>query len=54
MLKCRRMFKEITLLLRLQDPNYEITDGEAQRVCLAAGWDEMRVERALKRLMEKI
>ena len=54
MLMLRRMFKEISLIVRLQDPDYEITDEEAQRVCLIAGWDDLRVERALKRLMEKI
>jgi hypothetical protein len=54
MLKMRRMMKEIAVIMRLQDPDYEISDEEAQRICFIAGWDVFRVERALKRLMEKI
>lgn len=54
MLAMRRMFKEIVVILNLQDPNYEIDDDEVERLLQLAGWNEMRTERALKRLMEKI
>jgi hypothetical protein len=54
MLYMRRMMKEIATLLRLQDPQYIISDEETERVLRIAGWDELRTQRALKRLMEKI
>jgi hypothetical protein len=54
MLRMRRMMKEIALILRLQDINSELSEEEVNRICFIAGWDDLRVERALKRLMEKI
>ena len=54
MLRMRRIMKEITVLLHLQDPDYEISDEEAERVLKVAGWDELRTQRALNRIMEKL
>ena len=54
MLKMRRMFKEIALILNLQDPNYAINDDETERILKCAGWDELRATRALKALMKRI
>jgi hypothetical protein len=54
MLFMRRMFKEIELLLRLQDLDAEITDDEAMRVCQLVGIDELAIERSLKAIMKRL
>lgn len=55
MLSMRRMFKEIALLLRLQDGNYRLSGEESRRVLKIPGWDESRVGRGLiKALMKRI
>mgnify|MGYP005989220195 CR=1 FL=1 len=52
MLRMRRVFKYIAMLLRLQDIHHEITDEEAAIVCQAIDFDEMHMQRALKRTMD--
>ena len=47
MLMLRRMFKEIALILRLQDGNYRLSGDESRRVLKIPGWDESRVGRDL-------
>ncbi len=47
MLSMRRMFKEIALLLRLQDPNCRLSGGESRRVLKIPYWYESRVGRGL-------
>jgi hypothetical protein len=54
MSEMRRIMEEVALLLRLQDPDCEISDTEALRVLQIAGYDELRIERALKKLMTRL
>lgn len=54
MLKMRRLMGPIVQILRIADPETELTDDECMGFLQQAGIDEMQVARSLSELLKKI